>query len=93
MLRSQSVNSFDNDEDLANVEDNMFETLVSAEGVGVWVCWSVLIEFVWAATTLLRADVPCRHLELSRTMWPSVTTSQALLRMTLVWWRDSRWRW
>lgn len=34
MLRSQSVGSFDTDEDLANVEDNMYETLVSREGVG-----------------------------------------------------------
>lgn len=29
MLRSHSVNSFDTDEDMANVEDNMYETLVS----------------------------------------------------------------
>ena len=42
MPRSQSVNSFDNDEDLANVEDNIFETLVSSEGVGCG-CVGVLV--------------------------------------------------
>lgn len=29
MLRSHSVNSFDTDEDMANMEDNIYETLVS----------------------------------------------------------------
>ena len=37
MLRSHSVNSFDTDEDMANVEDNMYETLVS-NGGGVGRC-------------------------------------------------------
>lgn len=34
MLRSQSVGSFDTDEDFANVEDNMYETLVSRKRMG-----------------------------------------------------------
>lgn len=82
------------------MEDNLYETLVSngATWGGVGRCeawWGVGAEFLWVHCKCnpLCGDTLCRHQGLSKTMWPSATTTREQLRMTLAWWKASRLRW